>query len=830
MTTVSANGTTQNSGNILQRLNSSIRAKIVVLLLATAMIPLIILSGLQFVSARNSLNETAFEGLDSVRALKKNALESYFQSIEDEVLLLAENPLVADAAVEFWDGFAEFEGQTPSAAELNELQDYYNNQFGAEYLRQNTGGTSPATALFNGVEQDEVRLQHRYLAANPAPLGAKNDLVAASTGSNYDAVHGEYHPYFNNVLQRGGYYDIFIADLKGGNIIYSVFKEVDFATSLTTGPYANSGIGQAYQMALGLESAGEFVLTDYATYQPSYDAPASFIATPIFDGSTKVGILIVQIPLDEISAIMVERTGLGESGETYLVGNDNLWRSDSRFLDTLGTDSTILKPEFVVDTTATQSALVGGTGREVIDDYRGFPVLSSWESVTLGQEGASVGTVTWALMAEIDQAEAETPARNLLYLALGAFALLSLAVVGASFWFSNRLTEPLDEINIAMDKFANDDFDARIKIVSNDELAIAGRRINEVFDQQVNTLVRTREENEKLQGSIFNLLTEVSDFADGDLTVQATVDEGVTGSIADSFNFMAENLRDVIGRVQDAAFSLSTSANEIQTSAEQLNAGSELQASQIVDTTAAIDEMAVSIQQVSQNSALSESVGEEARLNAERGGEAVRNTIEGMGRIRSQVQNTSKRIKRLGESTQEIGEMLLLIRTITKRTSILALNAAIQASRAGEAGQSFMVVAEEVEQLAERSAAAAKQIEGLVQTIQTETNEAVSSMEATTHEVVIGSQLANEAGNRLNEIESVSARLSDLVQSISRSAQQQAKGSESIAASMNEIAQVTRQTSSGTKEQTTSINTLAELADELRSAVSSFKIEEAQAA
>jgi len=327
-----------------------------------------------------------------------------------------------------------------------------------------------------------------------------------------------------------------------------------------------------------------------------------------------------------------------------------------------------------------------------------------------------------------------------------------------------------------------------------------------------------------MQASVMKLLDEVSGVAEGDLTAEAEVTADITGAIADSFNFMIGQLRDIISGVQEVTLQVSSSANEIQTTAEHLAQGSEAQAVQIADTSTAIEEMAVSIQQVSETTALSATVGEQALANAQQGAKAVQDTVEEMNRIRDQVQETAKRIKRLGESSQEIGEIVQVIRGIAKRTSILALNASLEAAMAGEAGRGFAVVAEDVKRLAERSTEATKQIEALVRTIQNETNEAVAAMEATTQEVVEGSELADQAGQALTEIEGVSHRLAELIQSISLAAKQQARGSEALAKSMGEISEVTQQTAAGTKQAAVSISNMALLADELYGSVSTFQL------
>jgi twitching motility protein PilJ len=287
---------------------------------------------------------------------------------------------------------------------------------------------------------------------------------------------------------------------------------------------------------------------------------------------------------------------------------------------------------------------------------------------------------------------------------------------------------------------------------------------------------------------------------------------------------MIEQLRKIIGDVQDATLQVSTSANQIQETAEHLVRGSESQAEQIASTSAALGEMNSSIQQVSENASVSAKVAEEALTNARAGNEAVQNTIRGMTRIRDQVQETAKRIKRLGESSQEIGQIIQLIEDIADRTSILALNASIQAAMAGEAGRGFAVVAGEVERLAERSTDATKKIATLVKTIQSETGEATAAMEKGIHEVVEGSKLANQAGQSLGEIESVSNRLAELIQSISLASRQQARGSEGLSKSMQEISVITQHTAAGTRQASESVSRLAALADELRESVSTFRV------
>jgi twitching motility protein PilJ len=331
-------------------------------------------------------------------------------------------------------------------------------------------------------------------------------------------------------------------------------------------------------------------------------------------------------------------------------------------------------------------------------------------------------------------------------------------------------------------------------------------------------------ENQRNQAAILRLLDELGDLADGDLTVQATVTEDFTGAIADSINYSIDQLRSLVQTINQTAVQVASAAQETQSTAMHLAEASEHQAQEIAGASAAVNEMAVSIDQVSANASESAAVAERAVAIANKGSEVVQATIHGMDTIREQIQETSKRIKRLGESSQEIGDIVSLINDIADQTNILALNAAIQASMAGEAGRGFAVVADEVQRLAERSAAATKQIETLVKTIQTDTNEAVISMEQTTSEVVKGARLAQDAGVALEEIESVSKNLADLIQNISNAARQQAASAGHISNTMNVIQEITSQTSAGTTATARSIGNLAEMAQEMRNSVAGFRL------
>ncbi len=753
----------------------SIRNKVLLSLLVLALIPLVVLGVVGYITASNTLNAEAFRALEAVRDLKTNGIARLLQVWRVDVEDVSTDPGVI-------------------------------------------GGMEQMAAGFR--ELGAPRLRSLYLG--------KPELADAGDGSGYAAAHAEQSTFFPFYLPIHGYLDVLLVDTSG-NVVYSWTKRPVFATNLETGPYKDTNLAGVYRRLAGQPGERTF-LSEAAEIDGEV---AIFVGSPIWTFDLEgnpldwVGVLIYQAPFAQVNAIMQETAGLGASGDSYLVGADRRWRSDSRFEDRRAAGGSVLSERMTVSTRATSESLAGRKGTAVIEDYRGVPVLSSWSPLVV--EGSEEAGTTWGLVAETELAEVQAPVRRLaLFTGLVVLAA-AILVTAAAFVLSGGLVRQIRAITNLFSQINVGNLQARAPVVSRDELGTMATSLNSMLDSTL-TLIQSREERDRIQGSIRKLLDEVSGVAEGDLTGEAEVTPDVTGAIADSFNVMIVELRRVIGEVRDTTLQVSSSASEIQTTTEHLAQGSEQQALQIVDTTAAVDEMAVSMQQVSETSAQAAAVAEQALTNARTGTDSVGKTIAGMNAIRGQVQETSRRIKRLGESSQEIGEIVQLIGDIADRTSILALNASIQAAMAGEAGRGFAVVAEEVERLAERSAEATKRIGTLIKAIQSETVEAVSAMEATTREVVAGSSVANEAGRALGEIEAVSNRLSELIQSISMASKQQARGSESVARSMSEISEVTQQTSAGTKQAAVAIRNLAELADELRESLDRFRLPQRRAA
>lgn len=636
-------------------------------------------------------------------------------------------------------------------------------------------------------------------------------------------VENEVEDYFTTYKEKYGYYDLYLFN-SDGNLFYTVEHESDYQTNMLTGPYKDTNLGQLLAAVMRTKELG---LADFGRYAPSRNAPAAFVAQPVVHEDKVELVIAAQLSLDHINAVMQERAGLGSTGESYLVGTDKLWRSNSNFLNQLGVGSTILNSKTAVDTIASRSALVGNSGIEVIENYRGIPVLSSWSPISVQEPTeANPKGITWALISEIELAEVQQPLMRLTLIIGGVLGAAVILVVAVALALAGGLTTQVRKI---MDLFGNigmGDFKARAEVTSKDELGTMAESLNAMLDNTM-TLIQTRDERDAMQNSVVKLLDEIAGLAEGDLTRRAEVTAEMTGAIADSFNAMAEQLSQVVQNVKKTTVEVSSTSKEVTTSTGQLAEISETQAKQVSGAIAAITEMAASIQQVAENATESAQVSEQSMVNAKEGADAAKYTNKAMQDIRENVQETAQSIKRLGERSQEIGNIVQLINDIADRTSILALNASIQAAMAGEAGRGFAVVAEEVQRLAERSTNATKQIETLIKNIQGEINEAGTSMEESIQRVVEGSKLADDAHSKLQEIEMVSTKLSESIQSISLAATEQTKASEVISTTMEEIGDISARNSAASRQTAMSMEKLAATSEQLSTSVEAFKLGDA---
>jgi methyl-accepting chemotaxis protein len=402
---------------------------------------------------------------------------------------------------------------------------------------------------------------------------------------------------------------------------------------------------------------------------------------------------------------------------------------------------------------------------------------------------------------------------------------LGLAVAGALFlmWqLGSGLIKPVQQLADFSERFAAGDNRARAEVTSSDELGLIAENLNRAI-AKVSKATSNQEANDNLQRSITELLTVINQVARGDLSLRGKVTNDALGNVADSINYMLDNFTKVLERVRKAAMEVTACSNNILVAADEMQAGATQQDQEITNTSSAVEELTVSMKQVSNNAEASAEAARRALDAAEQGNRAVRDTLEGMQRIRASVQATAKKIKSLGDRSLEISEIINVINDITEQTNLLALNAAIEAARAGEAGRGFAVVADEVRKLAEHSRSATKDIAALIKAIQAETNEAVVVMEEGTKEVEGGATLADQAGRALDAISSVVRQSAELVQEISLASKQQVRGTEGVAHAMQIISSITRQTSQGTRGTVATVSQLVKLSDHLNEALAQFR-------
>jgi twitching motility protein PilJ len=412
---------------------------------------------------------------------------------------------------------------------------------------------------------------------------------------------------------------------------------------------------------------------------------------------------------------------------------------------------------------------------------------------------------------------------------LAAFAIAVAASIGLWVALSAKIGTPVQTLSEFSERLASGDYRTRIALESDDDFGYIAMNVQRVADK-VARASQNQEAQENLQRSVTEFLTITSQISRGDLTLRGKVTNDALGNVVDSVNFMLDNFARVLERVRKAAIDVSASANQILVASEEMASGATQQDQEITNTSSAVEELTVSMKQVSNNAEASAEAARRALDAAEQGNRSVRDTLEGMQRIRASVQATAKKIKSLGDRSLEISEIINVINDITEQTNLLALNAAIEAARAGEAGRGFAVVADEVRKLAEHSRAATKDIAALIKAIQAETNEAVVVMEEGTKEVEVGARLADQAGKALEAISSVVRQSAELVQEISLASKQQVRGTEGVANAMQIISSITRQTAQGARQTASTVEQMVKLSEQLNEALSQFRVSAAAAA
>ena len=787
-------------------IGASIQRKLVVAVLGLALIPLALTAFLNYQNARQELRTAAEQKLDAVRENRSSEIEGYFQTISDQILTLSTNRAIIEAASAFSDEFNDLPGELEALGvrvdEAN-VRAYYDDEF-VPRLNENLDRRA-AVSEFLPSDPRTVAAQYLYLSSNDLPVGGKDGLDDAGDGSDYSRLHSLHHPFIHEFQQRFGYYDIFIADPDTGHIVYSVFKETDYGTSLLDGPYAGTNFGRAFRAARQSSDPNAVVLEDFAPYDPSYHAPASFISSPIVDplNGELVGVLLFQMPVDAINAVMQGAAGLGETGETYLAGTDGLLRSDTRFSE----ERTILSLD--VSSDALTQASAGASGVAGVAGYRGEQIVASFAPI-------DIDGVSWVLVAEQGLGEISAPVNALLRTTVIVSLIVAAIVAAAAYFMASSIAGPIGRVRVALDSISRGDLGTSFEHVSDDELGDMARSYS------------------SMQGYLDELAVAAELVAEGDLTVQVNK-RSPADRLGEALSRMTERMHAALAEAASAATALSVARSQLAEIAEQaaiatqevanstghVAEGISQQAEASREANASVTQLSELITRVSDDAEtqsrtvqeaatlstqVAESASEMANLTtdasegaqgaastADDGAQLVTNTVEGIDRIKVSIDHASEQIGSLSERASEIGKIVAVIDDIAAQTNLLALNAAIEAARAGEQGRGFAVVADEVRQLAERVAGATKEIADLIQGVQEGVDASVGAMEQGASEMETGMQTAAEAGESLQRIQEAARKVSSQIDDIAGGVRSLEQVGSEMAERLTEARQITEQ-------------------------------------
>lgn len=731
---------------------------------------------------KDALTKAQFD-LTAKRTLITSELANYLETIEKQAVVMASGVSIKEATQEFVQAFFKYDESNYNLASLDA---YYTGQFKPTYDQQNSTPINTSN-LYRSLPSISKAMQSQFISLNPNPLGEKDNLNSINDNSEYDLTHKRYHSSVRTFLKEFGYYDVFIVEPTQGYIVYSVFKELDFATSLKFGPYKNTGIAEAFNEGLNLNK-GETYLTDFEAYLPSYNNAASFISTPIYEGNKLLGVLIFQMPIDRLNNLMTQKekwaeSGFGESGEIYLVGQDKTLRNESRFFveDKEGylslikrvgmtqTDQITNKDTTIaiqpVETEGVRDALSGSVGFAIFNDYREVPVLSSYGPIEFGNN-------RWAIMSEIDEEEAFKAVNTLSNYIWGtALTIITVIAIVAAFialQLSNSLVKPLTILASRFESLSQGEADLTV-------------RLDKSNTPEINKIVL-------------------------------------------GFNAFIGQISEAFSSVQEAVSRIASSGTELGVTTEQTNVTLNEQENSIKQVHESIEQFSVSVSEINNQTQTALTDANEAKDKTEENAERATLAADNIKQLVTEVNKSSKTIKQLQDSVKGIGDVLGVINAIAEQTNLLALNAAIEAARAGEQGRGFAVVADEVRSLASRTQESTVTIQTQITQLTDITQQSFESMERASISAEGGIHLVDDVNETLHELKETIVKLSSMSSEISSAAQMQGYSIENITESMTELNNRAKEITEASANITGVASELSSVAEELKEETKRYKV------
>ncbi len=763
--------------------NLKLGTRLLIAFLLVGVVPFSIIGLVSLTKASKALENQAFNQLEAVREIKKEQVKTFFNSVESQMVTFSQSKGTMEAMFKFSEYLGDFSFENDiddsNIEELKgKLRAYYENEFTAEFKKSSKGKMFDIDALLAGLNEETAGIQYYYIAFNDQPVTQKMMMDEAKDLAAYSRdAHRIYHPSFRSYMKQFGFKDILFIEPENGTIVYNVAKGPDFGTSLKTGPFKDTHLAKLFNAATADPKPGQIFFQDYTVFGPAMNQPVAFIGAPVFDQDGFIGVSVFELGLDSVNAIMGKRDGMGETGETYLVGPDRLMRSDS-FIDpqNFSAKNSISNPQSgKIQTESVNLALKGQSGKMETHSYHGNEVLCAYAPL-------EIMGIKWALLADIAEDEAFAAIWDLKVVNT-VIAVVDIVIIAVlAFFFAGSITRPIKRVVNGLDELAQGEGDLTMRLPARgkDEVADLAHKFN-AFMEKLHTMIK------EIATGVGTLSTSSESLAD--ISIEMTHGSDQTSAKSNT--------------VASASEEMSVNMDSVAAAMEQSSTNT--------DTVAkAAGEMTTTIGEIAQNTTKAHDVTEDAV---------------------KQIHQASEKVLALGQAAKKIDKITETITDISEQTNLLALNATIEAARAGEAGRGFAVVANEIKALARQTAQATLDIQQQINDVQNSTSSTASSIDEISKVVVgvndivtvISAAVEEQSASTaeiVNNINQTAAGITEVTEHVNQSSTASSSISEEIA-QVNHSANEISQNASQVKTKAEDLSTLAHNLNDL---VGRFKV------